>query len=218
LVTRGVDEPYRLFTSRAEFRLTIRQDNALRRLAAIGLDLGLYDDRERDVIAARLVAEEEARRLADSTSITAEQASPVLERAASAALTHAVRITELARRQSVSLRDLFRAAEVGTELPVDAVVSTELEIKYAGYLDRERTQAERLRRMGDLRLDAALPYEEMQSISFEARQKLALRQPRTLAQAAGLPGVSPNDVQNLVLEMEKRRRAGAGRSTKHTAG
>ncbi|MFI5255672.1 MAG: tRNA uridine-5-carboxymethylaminomethyl(34) synthesis enzyme MnmG [Gemmatimonadales bacterium] len=216
LVTRGVDEPYRLFTSRSEFRLTIRQDNALRRLAAIGLRLGLYDERERGVIAARVAAEDEARRLADTTSITPEQASSVLDRAASTALTHAVRITELARRQSVALRELFRAAEVGAKLPIDAVVSTELEIKYAGYLDRERTQADRLRRMGDLPLDAALPYEEMQSISFEARQKLALRQPRTLAQAAGMPGVSPNDVQNLVLEIEKRRRNNPGRSTRHT--
>ena len=212
LVTRGVDEPYRLFTSRSEFRLSIRQDNALRRLAPIGITLGLYDARERDVIAARLAAEDEARRIADTTSITPAQAACVLEAAGSAPLEHAVRIAEVTRRQSVALRDLFHAVGVGENLPIDALVSTELELKYAGYFVRERTQADKLRRMGEFPLDVALPYEDMRSLSLEARQKLACLQPRTLAQAAGVPGVSPTDVQNLVIEVEKRRRAGiAGR-------
>jgi tRNA uridine 5-carboxymethylaminomethyl modification enzyme len=212
LVTRGVDEPYRLFTSRSEFRLTIRQDNALRRLAPIGLALGMYDARERDVIAARLAAEDEARHLADTTSITPAQAAPVLGDAGSTPLVHAVRIAEVARRQSIALRDLFRAADVGADLPSDAVVSTELELKYAGYFERERTQADRMRRMGSFPLDTALPYDQMHSLSLEARQKLARLRPHTLAQAAGMPGVSPNDVQNLIIEIEKRRRAnGAAR-------
>ncbi len=206
LVNRGVDEPYRLFTSRSEFRLSIRQDNALRRLAPIGVALDLYDARERDVVAARLDAERRAHRLAEETSITPEVAAPVLEAADSTPLVHAVRIAEVARRQSVALVDLFRVAGIGQELPADAVVSTELELKYAGYFERERTQAERLRRMGEFPLDGALPYREMLSLSFEARQKLAALRPRTLAQAARVPGVSPNDVQNLVIEIEKRRR------------
>jgi tRNA uridine 5-carboxymethylaminomethyl modification enzyme len=121
-------------------------------------------------------------------------------------LSHTVRIAEVARRQSVSLLALFRATDVGAGLPSDAVVSTELELKYAGYFARERTQADRLRRMGEFPLDDALPYGEMKSLSFEARQKLAALRPRTLAQAASVPGVSPNDVQNLVIEIEKRRR------------
>jgi tRNA uridine 5-carboxymethylaminomethyl modification enzyme len=206
LVTRGVDEPYRLFTSRSEFRLSIRQDNALRRLAPIGRALGLYDAREHEMIDARLAAEDEARRLAEETSITPEDAASVLAVAGSTSLVHAVRIAEVARRQSVALLDLFRAAGVGAHLPIDAVVSTELELKYAGYFERERTQAEKLRRMGEFPLDSALPYDEMLSLSFEARQKLAKLRPRTLAQASSVPGVSPNDVQNLVIEIEKRRR------------
>lgn len=206
LVTRGVDEPYRLFTSRSEFRLSIRQDNALRRLASVGLSLGLYDEREVRMIDARLAAEDEARRLADSTSITPEVAAPVLDAAGSKRLSHAVRIAEVARRQAISLLDLFRAAGVGVSLPSDAVVSTELELKYAGYFERERTQADKLRRMGAFPLDGSLPYAEMKSLSFEARQKLAALRPLTLAQAASVPGVSPNDVQNLVIEIEKRRR------------
>jgi tRNA uridine 5-carboxymethylaminomethyl modification enzyme len=206
LVTRGVDEPYRLFTSRSEFRLTVRQDNALRRLAPVGLALALYDDRERATIARRLAAEDEARRLADSTSIRPEQAAPVLLAANSAPLQHAVRIEEVARRQHVALGDLFAAAGVGTALPAEAVISTELELKYSGYFQRERLAADKLRRMGDFPLAASLPYAELLSLSLEAREKLAGRQPRTLAQAAGLPGVSPTDLQNLVIEVEKRRR------------
>jgi tRNA uridine 5-carboxymethylaminomethyl modification enzyme len=206
LVTRGVDEPYRLFTSRSEFRLTVRQDNALRRLAPIGLPLGIYGDAERAVIARRLEAEDEARRLAESTSIRPEQADAALSAARSTSLVHSARIAEVARRQDVSLHELFRAVGVGGDLPRDAVVSTELELKYAGYFERERSQADKLRRMGAFSLDASLPYEEMRSLSFEARQKLGALRPRTLAHAASVPGVSPTDLQNLVIEIEKRRR------------
>ena len=214
LVTRGVDEPYRLFTSRSEFRLTVRQDNAIRRLAAIALDIGLYSEEEKGIVARRLRAEDEARTLAESTSIRPEEALPVLAAANSAPLAHTVRIAELARRQHISLGDLLRVAGVGADLPADAVISTELELKYSGYFDRERTQADKLRRMGDFPLDSALPYGEMLSLSLEARQKLSRLQPLTLAQAAGAPGVSPTDLQNLVIEIEKRRHvlpAGRGR-------
>lgn len=213
LVTRGVDEPYRLFTSRSEFRLSIRQDNALRRLAPIAMELGLYDARERMVVERRLAAEHEARRVAEATSIAPAQAAPVLQRAGSRPLEHAVRVAEVARRQGVSLLDLFRAVGVAAELPGDAVVSTELELKYAGYFERERTQADRLRRMGAFPLDDRLPYESMHSLSFEARQKLARLKPRTLAQAASVPGVSPTDLQNLVIEIEKRRRTAGQENT-----
>jgi tRNA uridine 5-carboxymethylaminomethyl modification enzyme len=201
-----VDEPYRLFTSRSEFRLTVRQDNALRRLAGVGLALEMYDARERVMITRRLAAEDEARRLADNTSIRPEEAAPVLLAANSAPLAHSVRIEEVARRQHVSLVDLFAAVGVGGSLPPDAVVSTELELKYSGYFERERAAADKLRRMGEFPLAAGLPYDEYQSLSFEARQKLSRVQPRTLAQAASVPGVSPTDLQNLVIEIEKRRR------------
>ena len=212
LVTRGVDEPYRLFTSRSEFRLTVRQDNAIRRLAAIAMSLGLYTAAERVIVERRLVAEDDARALAEATSMTPEDAHSVLGAAGSAPLVHAVRIAELARRQNISLRDLFQAKGVGADLPSDAVISTELELKYSGYFDRERAQADKLRRMGGFPLDAALPYAEMSSLSLEARQKLARLQPLTLGQAAGAPGVSPTDLQNLVIEIEKRRRVPSGDS------
>ena len=208
LVTRGVDEPYRLFTSRSEFRLTVRQDNALRRLAPRGLELEVYDARERAIIQRRLDAEQRAAALAQATSISPERAAAVLTRAASAPLGHSVKIAELAKRQGVALAELFRAADVGEDLPLDAIVTSELELKYAGYFERERVQAERMRKLGEFTLAGDLPYLEMQSLSFESRQKLAAAQPMTLAQAARLSGVSPSDLQNLVIEVERVRRRG----------
>jgi tRNA uridine 5-carboxymethylaminomethyl modification enzyme len=206
LVTRGVDEPYRLFTSRSEFRLTIRQDNALRRLAPIGLDLNLYTDEERRLIAGRLAAEDRALELASSTSVRPESAAPLLRAAGSAALPHAMRIAEVVKRQGVALADLFAVAGIGEDLVADAVVTTELELKYAGYFDRERTQADKIKRMGEFLLDDALAYAEMRSLSTEARQKLSAIRPRTLAQASRISGVSASDLQNLVIEVERLRR------------
>ena len=209
LVTRGVDEPYRLFTSRSEFRLTVRQDNALRRLSGLAMEVGLYDDRERSIVRRRLESEDTARRLADETTISPRAADPVLAAAGSTPLPHGMKITELAKRQAVSLRDLFSACEIGSDIAPEALLTAELEIKYAGYFLREREQAEKMRRMGQFALDVGLPYEEMQSLSFEARQKLAALRPRTLAQASRIPGVSPTDLQNLLIEIEKRRRLSA---------
>jgi tRNA uridine 5-carboxymethylaminomethyl modification enzyme len=205
IVTRGVDEPYRLFTSRSEFRLTVRQDNALRRLSGIGRELGLYAPAELAVIERRLAAEDEARTLAERTSIRPEEAAALLARAGSAPLAHGVKIVEVARRQDVSLADLFAATGVGAGLAREAVITAELEIKYAGYFERERTQAERMRRMGDFALPDDMDYPTLHSLSFEARQKLAALRPRTLAQASRVPGVSPSDLQNLLLEVERRK-------------
>jgi tRNA uridine 5-carboxymethylaminomethyl modification enzyme len=211
LVTRGVDEPYRLFTSRSEFRLTVRQDNALRRLGPIGVSLGLYDGREGEVVKRRLSEEDEARRLAEEQSILPEQAASALGRAGSSPLAHAVKIVEVAKRQGVSLADLFDSAGVGQELAREALVTAELEIKYSGYFARERDQAQKMRRMGEFPLDSDLPYSDMLSLSLEARQKLAALRPRSLAQASRVSGVSPNDLQNLVIEIEKRRRLSAAK-------
>lgn len=211
LVTRGVDEPYRLFTSRSEFRLTVRQDNALARLAPIAEPLGIYEAGERAIAGARIAAIAEAQALAEHTTVRPDQAATLLAAAGSAPLAHPVRAAELARRQGVALAAVFAAAGVGSGLPRDALVTAELEIKYAGYFDRERQQADRMRQMGELSLDAALPYAGMQSLTLEARQKLAAIRPATLAQASRIPGVSPNDLQNLVIEIERgRRRKPAG--------
>jgi tRNA uridine 5-carboxymethylaminomethyl modification enzyme len=209
LVTRGVDEPYRLFTSRSEFRLTVRQDNALRRLAPIGFELGLYGKAEQRHVERRLAAEDEAMELAGATSIRPEVAAPLLDTARSSPLAHAMRLSEVVKRQGVSLADLFATTGVGADLIAEAVVTTELELKYAGYFERERYQAEKIRRMGEFLLDDSLPYGQMRSLSTEARQKLARIRPRTLAQASRISGISQSDLQNLVIEVERQRRVAA---------
>ena len=207
IVTRGVDEPYRLFTSRSEFRLTVRQDNALRRLAPLARELGLYSPAEEEAVARRFSDEDRARELAEQTSIRPEQAAPALQAAGSAPISQSLRIVDLVRRQGVELRPLFASAGIGHELSAESVITAELEIKYAAYFARERTQADRVRRMGDVKLPADLAYPGLRSLSFEARQKLDALRPATLAQASRVPGVSASDLQNLLFEVERRRRA-----------
>ncbi|MBY0490222.1 MAG: tRNA uridine-5-carboxymethylaminomethyl(34) synthesis enzyme MnmG [Gemmatimonadaceae bacterium] len=205
LVTRGVDEPYRLFTSRSEFRLTVRQDNALARLGPVAESLALLTPDECDTMHARLASVRTALRLADDTSMSPAVADPVLIAAGSRPLAHAVRASELAKRQDIALGDLFAAAGVGGELPHDAVVGAELELKYAGYFQKERARAARLTAQGALRLPESFDYEALRTISIEARQKLSRVRPATLAQASAIPGISPADLQNLVMELRRAR-------------
>jgi tRNA uridine 5-carboxymethylaminomethyl modification enzyme len=205
LVTCGVDEPYRLFTSRSEFRLTVRQDNALQRLGDIGTQLDLYSIEERAIIDTRLSEEKAIVDVAERTSITPEQAAPLLENAKSAQIPHSIKVSELVKRHGVTLADLFSATGIGTRYSAEALLSAELGMKYSGYFAREKAQADRMRLMGGFVLPSDLEYAEIKSLSNEARQKLASIQPRTLAQASRIPGVSPSDIQNLVIEIEKKR-------------
>ena len=205
LVTRGVDEPYRLFTSRSEFRLTVRQDNSLRRLGPIAASLGMFDAREAAVIDARFAHESTIEKLARETSLSPEKANPLLERVGSSPVRQSTRVAELARRQDVRLGDLLTADNDSIALDPEALITVELELKYAGYFERERVHADKLKRMSQLALPSDLPYGDFQSLSTEARQKLATRRPTTLAQAASIPGVSQSDLQNLLIELERRR-------------
>jgi tRNA uridine 5-carboxymethylaminomethyl modification enzyme len=210
LVSKGVDEPYRLFTSRSEFRLTVRQDNAVQRLGPTASALGLYSEEESSLVVRRLAEQREALRLATETSIGPIEADPILRAAGSAPLPHSVKIADVVRRQNVALADCFRAVGVGSTIGDDAVLTTDLEIRYAGYFERERVQAERLARMGDFSLDPQLPYPAMKSLSSEARQKLSAIRPANLAQAARVPGISPSDLQNLVIEVARRKSRSPG--------
>jgi tRNA uridine 5-carboxymethylaminomethyl modification enzyme len=206
LVMRGVDEPYRLFTSRSEFRLTVRQDNAISRLAAIAEAAHLYAPHELAIARSRMESVRDAMQLAELTSVTPERALPVLLAAESAPLAHAVRAAELAKRTGVSLRAVFAAVGVGDDLPFDAVVGADLEIKYSGYFDRERARANRLRSMSAVPLSADLDFLSMRTLSTEARQKLDRIRPSSLGQASQIPGISPSDLQNLLIEIERLRR------------
>jgi tRNA uridine 5-carboxymethylaminomethyl modification enzyme len=202
LVTRGVDEPYRMFTSRAEFRLLLRQDNALRRVGQTARDLGMLHEAEEEVLERRLDEESLLLSLARETAIDAEAANRLLRAVGETCVDEAQRIAVLTRRPRVALRDLAEAACSSLpECSEDAWISTEIELKYVGYLERERRAVRKLEELVDFRLPFDLPYQRLSSLSTEARQKLDHIRPESLAQASRIPGVSPADLQNLVLEV-----------------
>lgn len=203
LVHRGVDEPYRLFTSRSEFRLLLRQDNALRRMFPIAVERGLWSDVERREAEALLDREDRVLELAETTNISPEDANPILADADSTAIPEPHRVASLARRPGVSTSALLRCA--GVEVEDDAVAWADVELKYSGYLARERAAATRLSGMDDFALPQDLAYLSLSTISTEARQKLHVARPTSLGGARRIPGVSPSDLQGLVMEVLRRR-------------
>ena len=207
LVSRGVDEPYRLFTSRSEYRLLLRQDNALRRLLPLAERIGLLTDDERRLAEARLEREDATLELAMAAPISAMTANPVLTASGSTATTETLRVADLARRPGVPLHELLGA--VGLEIPADDAEWADIELKYAGYLARERNAAARMAGMDDFELPASLAYAGLEALSTEARQKLAAARPRSLGQAGRIPGVSPSDLQGLVVAVLRHRRGEA---------
>ena len=204
LVNRGVDEPYRLFTSRAEFRLLLRQDNALRRLLPLATQLRLLTGSEQRAAELRLAREEAVLAAAENTMVEPAQASRYLVEAGSKPIASRTRVADLARRPNVSLVGLLAAS--GTDLDEEEAEWADIELKYSGYLIRERAAARRLSEMESFVLPVELKYETLMTLSFEARQKLAEIRPDSLGQAGRVPGVSPSDLQSLVMEVLKLRR------------
>jgi tRNA uridine 5-carboxymethylaminomethyl modification enzyme len=209
LVTKGVDEPYRLFTSRSEFRLLQRQDNALRRLGPLAERLGMLVTEEVRELERRLSMADGLSRVVRETVARPDEVNDLLVRVGESRLEEPARLSELLRRPRVRLLDLLDAVAESVDAGQDEILSVEVEFKYEGYLERERSAAARLAQLADFRLPSDLRYEELQSLSIEARQKLTRVRPESLAQAGRIPGVSPADLQNLVLAVLRARQQAA---------
>ena len=210
LVTKGVDEPYRLFTSRAEFRLLLRQDNGPRRLGTLARSIGLLTPPQERALGRRLREEERASAWFRDRAIPPKAANPVLEAAKTAPIERPVRARELLRRPGVAARALLDAAQDAPAFSHDVLATIEIDAKYEGYVRRERDRAEKLRAQAGFAIPEDAPFHEFATLSQEARQKLARVRPANLAQAGRIPGVSPADLQNLVMEVRRRSWAGAG--------
>ncbi len=210
LVTKGVDEPYRLFTSRAEFRLLLRQDNGPSRLGPLARSIGLLTSGQEIALEERLREESRAMVWFRDYSLSPEVANPVLHAAGSEPVKHSRRARQLLRRPRVDARALLAAA--GGEAPdfdPDVLAKVEIDAKYEGYVRREAERAQRLREQADFIIPEDAPFTTFATLSLEARQKLSRVRPTSLAQAGRIPGVSPADLQNLVMELRRMHGGGA---------
>ena len=210
LVTKGVDEPYRLFTSRAEFRLLLRQDNVGRRLGPVAKEVGLLSEGQELALKERLEREDQVRVWFAETSLSPDRVNPILQDRRAGSVPEPTRARELLKRPGVDAASLVEvgAAPFKAEGMEDALTAVEVEIKYEGYVKREQERAEKLRSQATFTLEERLPYQEFVTLSYEAREKLDRIKPMSLAQAGRIPGVSPADLQNLMMEVKRWRGRG----------
>jgi tRNA uridine 5-carboxymethylaminomethyl modification enzyme len=208
LITKGTNEPYRMFTSRAEFRILLRQDNADERLTPLGFELGLADRDALDKVERKKVLTKQLKTKLREIGISPDEANPLLIAKESAPINQQVKASSLITRPHISLSDLVSVSaqtatavgEVFDQEPL-AVEQTEILLKYEGYIDREEEQAQKHQRLENLQLSNTLDYFQIKSLSIEAKEKLSKIQPATIGQAARVSGVSPSDISVLLVHL-----------------
>ena len=208
LVNKGVDEPYRMFTSRAEYRILLRQDNADARLTERSYELGLADDYRLELLKSKQEGEQALTEMLRTTSVKAKDINAYLNQMGYGDLQQTCKLIDIVARPNVTIMELADALpELKEKIETlgvrkeEIVESTEINIKYKGYIEREKLAADKLRRLDNIRLPKDFNYNSVQSLSTEARQKLIRIQPNTIGEASRIPGVSPNDVSVLLVLM-----------------
>ncbi len=208
LVTKGVDEPYRMFTSRAEYRILLRQDDADARLTERAYQLGLARRNRYDHWMAKKQRIEEIERFCNETSVKPKEINSALEQLGTTPLHGSTKIADLMGRPQINFTNLSELvpalkAELdrSTDRKEEIAEAAEIKMKYKGYIERERMVAEKMHRLENIRIKGHFDYENLQSLSTEARQKLRAIEPETLAQASRIPGVSPSDINVMLVMM-----------------
>ncbi len=208
LITKGTNEPYRMFTSRAEFRILLRQDNADERLTPLGFQIGLASAEALEKVEQKKQLTKQLKTKLREIGISPVEANPMLAQKESAPITQQVKVSSLITRPHISLADVVAVhaptAQAVNEVMVQnplAVEQAEILLKYEGYIDREEEQAQKHQRLENLQLPDTLDYSKVKSLSIEAREKLSKIQPATIGQASRVSGVSPSDISVLLVHL-----------------
>lgn len=206
LVTKGVDEPYRMFTSRAEYRILLRQDTADIRLTKLSHKIGLASDERMKLVIQNEKHIEEILKFCDDQKIEPNQINPFLEKIDSSLISQKTKVNTIIKRPEIKLSQLtYIVPEINQVLEKiyhrkeDIIESAEIEIKYSGYIEREKLLASKYKRLEELIIPDRLIFNELKSLSTEARQKLSRILPKTIGQASRIPGVSPSDINVLLV-------------------
>jgi tRNA uridine 5-carboxymethylaminomethyl modification enzyme len=208
LITKGTKEPYRMFTSRAEYRILLRQDNADLRLTPLGFEIGLASENDLMRVDKKRSATEQLIKSFRSIGVTPEQANPSLESLGSSLIQQQVKFNSLLTRPQVSLenignvnQDIITAIDTARLEHVDSVIQAEIVLKYEGYIQREEEQALKQSRLEDVKIPDSLDYKSIKSLSLEAVEKLMSIRPVTIGQASRVSGVSPSDISVLLIHL-----------------
>jgi tRNA uridine 5-carboxymethylaminomethyl modification enzyme len=206
LITKGTEEPYRMFTSRAEYRTLLRQDNADFRLTPKSFEIGLASEKRMRRMEHKFNESEKMVDFFKETSITTEEANPILLEKESSPMTQSDKMFKVFSRPQIELDDMLKFEKVQNyiqtnDLDKEIIEQAEIQVKYSGYIEKERNNAEKLVRLEDIKIPANFDYHKIKSMSIEAKQKLSNIRPVTISQASRISGVSPADISVLLIYM-----------------